>query len=171
MNLFFEFYVDLKNNHFDSLKETHVSTTMTWDQLVHTFIDKYGIIEEKETLYKIYNRQYLLEVFSNGQAAVNYESKIVYNGETRWIRHIILRDENPNYAMVMIRDITKSKIELENINTIIRQNEAMDMLIQGTVKLVDRYAMCDLDNRTYRLYCDFKENDIYLPIGICGEIS
>lgn len=68
--------------------------------------------------------------------------------------------------MVMIRDITKSKIELENINTITRQNEAMDMLIQGTVKLVDRYAMCDLDNRTYRLYCDFKENDIYLPIGI-----
>ena len=165
-----ELYVDLKNNHFDSLKETHVSTTMTWDQFVQTYIDKYGVTEEKETLHKIYDRKYLLEIFSNGQAEINYESKIVYNGETRWFRHIILRDENPNYAMIMIRDITKSKIELENINTITRHNEAMDMLIQGTVKLVDRYAMCDLDNRTYRIYRDFKENDIYLPTGSYDDL-
>lgn len=160
-----ELYVDLKNNHFDSLKEAHVSTTMTWDQLVQTYIDKYGVTEEKETLHKIYDRQYLLEIFSNGQTEINYESKIVYNGETRWLRHIILRDENPNYAMVMIRDITKSKIELENINTITKQNEAMDMLIQGTVKLVDRYAMCNLENNTYQFFSHLDNDSIYLPNG------
>jgi len=45
------------------------------------------------------------------------------------------------------------------------KNKAMDLLIQGTVKLVDRYAMCDLEHNTYKFYTRNSDCMIYKPIG------
>ena len=45
------------------------------------------------------------------------------------------------------------------------KNKAMDMLIQGTVKLVDRYAMCDLEHNTYRFFNRNSDKMVYPPTG------
>lgn len=49
------------------------------------------------------------------------------------------------------------------------KSKAMDLLIQGTVKLVDRYAMCDLEHNTYKFYNRNSDQMVYKPIGNYDE--
>ena len=59
---------------------------------------------------------------------------------------------DPRYAIVFIRDITDSKKEAAQIAALTQQNKAMDMLLQSTVKLVDRYFLCNLSTDEYTFY-------------------
>ncbi|MDD5804300.1 MAG: response regulator [Clostridia bacterium] len=45
------------------------------------------------------------------------------------------------------------------------KNKIMDLLIQGTVKLVDRYAACDFEEDIYHFYSQSLEDSVYAPTG------
>ena len=54
--------------------------------------------------------------------------------------------------MIFVRDITEARKEMENILELTRKNDAMDLLLQGTMRLVNRFAMCNLEDDTYKFY-------------------
>ncbi len=56
------------------------------------------------------------------------------------------------YAMIFVRDITEAEKEADQIREMTRQNAVMDKLIQGTIRLVDHFAMCNPRENTYKVY-------------------
>jgi len=46
------------------------------------------------------------------------------------------------------------------------KNKIMDLLIQGTVKLVDRYAACDFEEDIYHFYSQSLEDSVMHQLGI-----
>ena len=172
-----EYYVDLRKNKFDSLKMEDslfedFEQGHTWDELIQYYLKYFVCVEDKETVSKLYDREYILKRFSEGSNELSLECKVMINGEIRWVRNVILVDETQNrsrYAMVFVRDITDAKAEAENVQELTEQNQAMDMLIQGTIKLVDRYAMCDLQKNIYHYFNRDPENIVYKPTGTYDE--
>lgn len=61
-------------------------------------------------------------------------------------------NDGSRYAMIFVRDITEARKEMENILELTRKNDAMDLLLQGTMRLVNRFAMCNLEDDTYKFY-------------------
>lgn len=172
-----EYYVDLKKNKFDSLKNEDslfkdFEKEHTWDELIQYYLKYFVCVEDKKAISMLYDRDYILQRFSEGSNEISLECKIMINGEIHWVRNVILADETQSrsrYAMVFVRDITDAKAEAENVQELTQQNQAMDMLIQGTIKLVDRYAMCDLKNNTYHYFNRDPENIVYKPTGSYDE--
>lgn len=172
-----EYYVDLRKNTFDSLKNEDslfedFEQGHTWDELIQYYIKYFVCIEDKKAVAMLYDRDYILQRFLEGMNELSLESKIMINGEIHWVRNVILVDETQirsRYAMVFVRDITDAKAEAENVQELTKQNQAMDMLIQGTIKLVDRYAMCDLKENTYHYFNRDSENMVYKPTGTYDE--
>lgn len=41
----------------------------------------------------------------------------------------------------------------------------MDKLLQGTIKLVDRFAMCNINEDTYKVYSIMPEESIHGSVG------
>ena len=71
------------------------------------------------------------------------------------VRNVLMRGEENDgsrYAMIFVRDITEARKEMENILELTRKNDAMDLLLQGTMRLVNRFAMCNLEDDTYKFY-------------------
>ena len=71
------------------------------------------------------------------------------------VRNVLMRGEKNDgsrYAMIFVRDITEARKEMENILELTRKNDAMDLLLQGTMRLVNRFAMCNLEDDTYKFY-------------------
>lgn len=168
-----EYYVDLQKNKFDSLKDQdslfeEVENHCTWQELVEHYLNHYVYAEDKEAVRVIYEKDYIKERFSKGVHELSLECRVMIDGQLRWVRNVILEDdkeEESRYLMVFIRDITEAKKEAEDVKELTRQNEAMDMLIQSTVKLVDRYAMCDLENDHYRFFNRKSDEMVYEPEG------
>ena len=87
------------------------------------------------------------------------------DGRKYWVRNVVIRDENPSYAIVFVRDITQAKQESLHIQNMMSEYKAMDLLIQGTVQMVDRYASCNLANNTYKYYKKEGCEAMYAPSG------
>lgn len=172
-----EYYVDLKNNTFDSLKSEDslfedFEEEHTWDELIQYYLKYYVCVEDQKAVELLYNRDYILKRFSEGSNEISLECKVMIRGEIHWVRNVILADDTQNktrYVMVFVRDITDAKAEADNVQELTKQNQAMDMLIQGTIKLVDRYAMCDLENNIYHYFNRDSKNMLYKPTGTYDE--
>ena len=170
-------FVNIEKNKFDSLKEKgslfeDVERDCTWEELVQYYLKNYVYAEDREAVRVIYDKDYIEERFSKGIHELSLECRVMIDGQLRWVRNVILeddREEKSRYLMVFIRDITDAKKEAEDVKELTRQNEAMDMLIQGTVKLVDRYAMCDLENDRYRFFNQNSDEMVYKAEGTYSE--
>lgn len=173
-----EYYLDLERNHFDALKVSDpfleiFEKNRTWDELIHAYREQFVCEEDRQATDMFYNRTYIKERFVEGKGELSLECKIKIDGKTRWVRNIIIRDEMAtdfNYAMVFVRDITSAKAEAENIQELTKKNKVMDMLIQGMIKLVDRYVLCDFEKESYQFYSRF-ECDDYPPEGAYSEFA
>ena len=87
---------------------------------------------------------------------------------SRWVRNVLMRGEENDgsrYAMIFVRDITDARKEMENILELTRKNDAMDLLLQGTMRLVSRFAMCNLEDDTYKFYSLHEKKP---PYDACG---
>ena len=49
------------------------------------------------------------------------------------------------------------------------KNKIMDLLIEGTTKLVDRYAACDLEHNIYHFYSQSMDDSAYAPTGAYSD--
>lgn len=165
-----EYYVNIKENTFESMKDDSsflgsFEKKKNWKKLVHAYINQYVLESYKDSVEHLLNLKYIHEKIEKGQREVNIESEIWLDGSKRWVRNVVIRDENPSYAIVFVRDITQAKQEALHIQNMMDENRAMDLLIQGTVNMVDRYAACDLVNNAYRYYKKEGHQAMYAPKG------
>ncbi len=154
-----EYYVNLKENTFESMKNEN--TIMTpfeksgfWDELIAAFIDNYVCDEYKEEMRKFYIRDYIIRRMREIQGELNIECCIIVNEKRYWVRNVILHGdkENPDNVIVFLRDITDAKREAEIQKQLSVENEAMGHLIQSVTRLVDHFAVCDLEKDSYEYY-------------------
>ena len=92
-----EYYVDLKNNRFDSLKAEGSLLALheknsTWDELVRSFLDTYIEEEDRKALARFYDRSYISRKLAEGKNEISLECRITLNGSERWIRNVVIGD-------------------------------------------------------------------------------
>lgn len=144
----------------------------TWDELIQEYLDKFVCEEDKSAVALIYNRAYMLEKFNAGNHELSIECHIKINGKERLVRNVVMPGEENNtsrYAMIFVRDITEAEKEADQIREMTRQNAVMDKLIQGTIRLVDHFAMCNPRENTYKVYSILPNDSTYGSIGNYDE--
>ena len=151
-----EYYVDLQRNVFDSLKvEASLLTAFeghdTWDELIEAFLNNYVCAEHRASVKQFYNRAYLIEKLHDLENEISHECRIMLDGEEHWVRNVVMRgeEEDSQYAMIFIRDITEAKKEAERRNQMLERNDAMEHLIHSMSRVVDHFAVCDLEHDRY----------------------
>jgi PAS domain S-box-containing protein len=151
-----EYYVDLNENTFESMKVepslmTIFEKSNTWDQLIREFIDNYVCEEYKQEVKQFYARDYIAKRLGKIDGELSLECCIILNGEKRWVRNVVFRGEieRSQYAIIFLRDITDAKREAELQKQVSADNEAMGHLLQSVTRLVDHFAICDLENDRY----------------------
>ena len=166
-----EYYVNLEDNSFDTFKvETSLMTAFekshTWDELIRYFVEHYVIEENKKAVTDFYNRAYIAERLKGLETELSLECRILLDGKERWVRNVVMRGEigDSEYAMIFLRDITEVKEESIKQRKMASDNASMKQLIESMVRLVDRFAVCDLKNDKYRFY-NLKGQVIYEPFG------
>ena len=174
-----EYYVDLQENTFESMKvkgslQEIFSKSRTWDELIQMFLDNYVCPESKEAVAQIYNREYIMKELRKITGELSQECKAVFDGEQRIIRNVVMEgdtDENGEvrHAMIFLRDVTDSKNAEKERRAMLKQNIAMDQLIQGVTRLVERFAVCDLDSGIYEYY-EMNNESYYNPTGDYREL-
>ena len=166
-----EYYVDLEQNTFDTFKVeaslmTAFEQSQTWDELIKFFVDNYVVEQDKQKVTEFYDRAYITEKLKGLETELCQECRIFLNGETRWVRNVVMRGEigDSNYAMIFLRDITESKAETARRMQMASANASMELLIQSMVRLLDRFVVCDLENDRYQFY-NLQGERIYAPTG------
>lgn len=174
-----EYYVDLQENTFESMKvkgslQEISNKSRTWDELIQMFLDNYVCPESKEAVAQIYNREYIMKELRKITGELSQEYKAVLDGELRIIRNVVMEgdtDENGEvrHAMIFLRDVTDSKNAEKGRRAMLKQNIAMDQLIQGVTRIVERFAVCDLDSGIYEYY-EMNNESYYNPTGDYREL-
>lgn len=174
-----EYYVDLQENTFESMKvkgslQEIFNKSRTWDELIQMFLDNYVCPESKEAVAQIYNREYIMKELRKITGELSQEYKAVLDGELRIIRNVVMEgdtDENGEvrHAMIFLRDVTDSKNAEKERRAMLKQNIAMDQLIQGVTRIVERFAVCDLDSGIYEYY-EMNNESYYNPTGDYREL-
>ena len=174
-----EYYVDLQENTFESMKvkgslQEISNKSQTWDELIQMFLDNYVCPESKEAVAQIYNREYIMKELRKITGELSQEYKAVLDGELRIIRNVVMEgdtDENGEvrHAMIFLRDVTDSKNAEKERRAMLKQNIAMDQLIQGVTRIVERFAVCDLDSGIYEYY-EMNNESYYNPTGDYREL-
>ena len=174
-----EYYVDLQENTFESMKvkgslQEVSNKSRTWDELIQMFLDNYVCPESKEAVAQIYNREYIMKELRKITGELSQEYKAVLDGELRIIRNVVMEgdtDENGEvrHAMIFLRDVTDSKNAEKERRAMLKQNIAMDQLIQGVTRIVERFAVCDLDSGIYEYY-EMNNESYYNPTGDYREL-
>lgn len=174
-----EYYVDLQENTFESMKvkgslQEIFNKSRTWDELIQMFLDNHVCPESKEAVAQIYNREYIMKELRKITGELSQEYKAVLDGELRIIRNVVMEgdtDENGEvrHAMIFLRDVTDSKNTEKECRAMLKQNIAMDQLIQGVTRIVERFAVCDLDSGIYEYY-EMNNESYYNPTGDYREL-
>lgn len=171
-----EYYVNLRENVFESMKvESSLMTifekSSTWDELIEQFITNYVCEEYQKEVKQFYDRKYIAKKLREINGKLSLECCIILDGEKRWVRNVVLRGENKesDYAMMFIRDITDAKNEAEVQKQLAADNEAMGHLIKSVTRMVDQFAICNLENDSYE-YSMVNIKAEYSPNGRYSEL-
>ncbi len=154
-----EYYVDLQNNSFESLKVepslmSIFEQSYTWDELISAFVENYVCADDKISVKTFYDRKNMEEKLSSVDSEQSLECQILLNGQQRWIRNVIMRGEleGTQYAIIFLRDITEAREEEEKRQKMLDDNSAMAHLIHSMIHVVDHFAICDLKYDRYEYY-------------------
>ena len=152
-----EYYIDLHENSFTSLK---VNATLqplfdschSWDDFVEAFISSFVYDEDKEAVAKIYNRSYIAQNLTPNQGELSFEGRIRLEGDERWMRIVVIRDEaidTSRFALSFIRDIT----------------EARNMERESRKALKDAFEAANRANRAKTDFLTNMSHDIRTPMN------
>ena len=157
-----EYYVDLQEDSFeefkvnDALFQEYGSIT-SWDELAGVYISRHVGEESRDAVRLLFNRSYLRSELKKIDGELSIECRAEYGGAEYWVRNLVLpgdADENgiPRHAVVFLRDITSARKAEEDLHQLAKDNHDMDELLRGMVRLVKRFAVCDLEHGSYMLY-------------------
>lgn len=155
-----EYYVDLNEGTFTSLKEADSlfvdwEESSSWEELVKIFIERFVCEEDRAAVALLYGKEYLRRQLRQGNRELSLSCRIHIGENIRWVRNTLVYDEGTDGSrglLVFVRDITEVKAESERISELIHKKNEIDLLLQGTLKLIDRYVVCDLTADTYDFY-------------------
>lgn len=147
-----EYYLDLKENSFESMKVEGslleiFEQSDTWDELIQAFLKHFVCDADKAAVAAFYDRDYIAAALKERNAEVSLECHIMLNGEDHWVRNVVMpgaQDGENRYAIVFLRDITQAKKQEENLRMLIQDKAAIEQLVQGLVRLVDRFSVYNL---------------------------
>ena len=168
-----EYYVDLQEGTFSSLKEDDSlfvdwEKGSSWKELVKVYIERFVCEEDRTAMALLYSSEYLLRQIRLGKREFSLDCRIRIGEDIRWVRNTLIYDEGDDGStglLVFVRDITEAKAEAERIEELMHKKEEIDLLLQGTMKLIDCYAVCDLVEDTYDFY-NMKSEAYYPPKGM-----
>ena len=168
-----EYYVDLQEGTFSSLKEDDSlfvdwEKGSSWKELVKVYIERFVCEEDRTAMALLYSSEYLLRQIRLGKREFSLDCRIRIGEDIRWVRNTLIYDEGDDGStglLVFVRDITEAKAEAERIEELMHKKEEIDLLLQGTLKLIDCYAVCDLVEDTYDFY-NMKSEAYYPPKGM-----
>lgn len=162
-----EFYVDLHDNTFETLKAKgtlgeRLSGIKSWDELIEYFLG-HVCEEDKRSVRLLYNRRYIISELQKMGSDMSIECRAIYDGREYWTRNLVLPVDYdakgaPLHVIVILRDITDSKKSQEDLEKLVKNNRDMDELLRGMVRLVKRFAVCDLEHDHYELHNLDKNN-------------
>lgn len=170
-----EYYVDLENNSFESIKVDSLLTPLfqkshTWDELVNSFIDKYVCEEYKQEVKTFYDRKLIPAALLESNGEILLECCVNIHGEHRWVRNVIVRAgiQLPRYVMIYLRDITAAREERESRVKMQSVNIALEQLVHSMSRMVDHFAICDLKNDHYD-YVNMANQSEYASTGMYSD--
>ena len=155
-----EYYVDLQTGRVESLKLEHsmlaeLEPGQSWDALAQAYREQFVSPKDRERVAQFFDRAHMSAVLRDGSTENNLECRIFLQGKERWVRNMVMpgeTDASARYALVILRDITEARKGELRARELVQQNRAMNLLIEGMVKLVDRFALCDLEADSYIFY-------------------
>lgn len=157
-----EYYVDLREDSFESIKVNETlrrafGDVTSWDELAGKYINEHVHEESRDAMRLLFDRSYIREELRKLGAEMSLECRAEYAGQEYWVRNMVLpgdKDINgePRHAIVFLRDITQAKKAEEDLFRMSMDNHDMDELLGGMVKLVKRFAVCDLEHNSYTLH-------------------
>ncbi len=166
-----EYYVNLEENRFDSLKGEesllwNQEVQASWEALIAAYVDTYVCEEDRAAVSLLFDTEYVKEQFAKGQNELSLECRLRLGGEIRWVKNVLIRDTAAEQlsVIVFLRDETEAKEEAARVQDLARARDDMNLLIESTVKLVTRYAACDFENDRYHFY-NLREETNYPPTG------
>ncbi len=152
-----EYYIDLHENTFTSLKVKNslldiFETNYTWDTLVQALVENYVYEDDKKAVATIYNRKYIAQNLTANNGELSFEGRLLLNGEERWVRIVIIRDEavdTSRFALSFIRDIT----------------EARNMELESRKALKDAFEVANRANQAKTNFLTNMSHDIRTPMN------
>ncbi len=167
-----EYFVHLEDGTFASLKteETPLSPCNAhdcWSELILCYATQFVAAEDRAAVLNLLDPEAIRRRFAAGETEFDADCRIELDGQTRWIRNVVMRTESVSgdlSALVFMRDITAQKTQEEAHRQLKVRNSAMERLIEGVVKLVNRFAVCDLEKNTYE-FRSFAGDIPYPPVG------
>lgn len=178
-----EFYVDLHENTAEALKlkgtlNEKLGGITDWDSLIDIFVS-HVCEESKRSVRLMCNRGYIVNELQKIGGDMGLECRAEYDGKEYWVRTLVLPvdcDANgtPQHVIVILRDITDSKKSQEDLERLVKTNHDMDELLRGMVRIVKRFAVCDLEHDHYELH-NLDQNNLLKTSGryedLVAEIS
>lgn len=157
-----EFYVDLQEDTFEELKMSErlaesLGSITSWDEISGRYVNEHVYAESREAVRLLFDRDYIRSELRKLDGELSLECRAEYCGEEYWVRNMVLpgdMDEHGEvrHAIVFLRNITNAKKAEENLHRMTKDNHDMDELLNGMVKLVKRFAVCDLENNSFMLH-------------------
>ncbi len=154
-----EYYVDLQDNSFESLKvdeslQDIFQQSYNWDELAHNFVIHKVCEEYKDAVKRFYDRGRIAVAFANGEEQLGLECEIMLRGERRWVLNVMVpgKMEGIRYAMVFLRDITDIKLQNAKQQQLQKRNTDMEHLVNSMAHVVDRFAVCDFEQDIYEYH-------------------
>ena len=157
-----EYYVDLKKNTFEALKidaslRAAFEESQTWDALMNTLLSDYILEDSIQNLRPLCSRAYIIEMLSKKSGEISQNCGMRLDGQKRGVQFVILPGDNdpdgsPRHAIVYLRDITEAMEAEAERRRMLRENIAMDQLLQGVTRMVESFVVCNLKEDRYEFY-------------------
>lgn len=157
-----EYYVDLQEDTFENLKVNdslfqEYGGITSWDELVGVYVSMHVGEESRDTMRLLFSRDYIRSELKKIDGELSFECRAEYGGREYWVRNMVLpgdvdKSGMPRHAIVFLRDITNARKAEEDLHRLAKDNHDMDELLRGMVRLVKRFAVCDLHNNSYTLH-------------------
>ena len=138
----------------------------TWEEALHPDdrerVDEefYGAIADKTNVKK-YNVKYRMRLADGSYQWFQDSAEITRraDGTAYRMAGIFVNIDKKEKLLLYTRQADAERKDLTE------KNKIMDLLIQGTTRLVDRYAACDLERDAYHFYSQNMNDSAYAPSG------
>lgn len=174
-----EFFVDLDADRYECHKRSEVVEELLtdndgWSDFVLRFARALLRPDSRRSFLQLTERDYIRTALKADKGGLSGQFELLVGEKTVWVRLTVLpgdwnEDGTPRHVLVYLRDITLSKQREAERNALSREKAVFDQLLRGITRMVNRFAVCDLEAGVYQYYS--LEHDMhYRPRGRYAEL-